>query len=50
MKQLQETMEANRAHYSKMVRELMTEVDEEKKQRMNLQVEIDRLKKITVTV
>ncbi|XP_003738765.1 uncharacterized protein LOC100905170, partial [Galendromus occidentalis] len=50
MKTLQETMESNRAHYSKMVRDLMAEVDEEKKQRMTLQVEIDRLKKITVTV
>ena len=50
MKTLHETMESNRTHYSKMVRDLMAEVDEEKKQRMTLQVEIDRLKKITVTV
>ncbi|EEC12683.1 hypothetical protein IscW_ISCW020520 [Ixodes scapularis] len=47
---LKETVESNRSQYSKLVRDLMTEIDEEKKLRMTLQVEIDRLKKLTLTV
>ncbi|CAN7989218.1 unnamed protein product [Ixodes hexagonus] len=47
---LKETVESNRSQYSKLVRDLMAEIDEEKKLRMTLQVEIDRLKKLTLTV
>ncbi|XP_064473035.1 SH3 domain-containing kinase-binding protein 1-like isoform X5 [Ornithodoros turicata] len=50
MATLKETVEANRMQYSKLVRDLIAEVDEEKKLRMTLQVEIDRLKKLTLTV
>ncbi|XP_076357730.1 SH3 domain-containing kinase-binding protein 1-like isoform X3 [Tachypleus tridentatus] len=50
VKQLEDSVEMQRKHYSKFVVDLMKEVDEEKKLRMALQVELDRIKKLTSTV
>ena len=44
--QLREALEQTRRSQDKRFLELMTEIDEEKKTRLNLQVELDRLKKV----
>ena len=43
---LKQDFEMFRSNYSKKVRELMVEVDEEKKLRLTTQVEVERVKKL----
>ena len=46
MQQLREYLELTKANFTKQVYNLMSEVDEEKKTRLNTQVEIERIKKL----
>lgn len=46
MNQLREAVEQTRKAQEKRFHELMAEIDEEKKIRLNLQVEVERLKKM----
>ncbi|XP_023243249.1 SH3 domain-containing kinase-binding protein 1-like, partial [Centruroides sculpturatus] len=47
---VKETIESQRNYFSNLVFELMSEIDEEKKLRMALEVQLERIKKLTATV
>lgn len=47
---VKEAIESQRNYFSNLVFELMSEIDEEKKLRMALEVQLDRIKKLTATV
>lgn len=44
--QLREALEQTRKSHDKRINDLLAEIDEEKKVRLNLQVELERLKKM----
>ena len=46
---LRKDLDGLRSQFNKRIMELMTEIDEEKKTRLTMQVELDRLKKIVTT-
>ena len=48
MRTMQDQMTGMRAEFKKEIKKLMVEVDEEKKLRLSMQVELERIKKLVL--